>query len=192
MIGILLAAGFSRRFGTRDKLLHALSDGRPIALAAAQNLVRAVPAAIAIVRPDNRQLGDLLRAEGLRVVACAAHEQDMAASLAAAVHYASALPESAGGFVIALGDMPFIRPATITAVAQTLSSGAAIVVPEYHNRRGHPVAFAAQFRNELQHLHGDEGARAILQRYPGAIRTLACDDPGILTDIDTLADLMPA
>jgi plastocyanin len=35
VLGILLAAGFSRRFGASNKLLEALPDGCPIALASA-------------------------------------------------------------------------------------------------------------------------------------------------------------
>ncbi|HEY0562045.1 MAG TPA: hypothetical protein VGD04_01845 [Methylophilus sp.] len=60
MIGILLSAGFSRRFGPVDKLLHFLSDGRPIALAlalalaSAENLIKAIPISIAVVRPEKK------------------------------------------------------------------------------------------------------------------------------------------
>lgn len=188
-IGILLAAGFSRRFGTSDKLMHCLSDGRPIGLAAAQNLVQAVPAAIAIVRPENQELGELLKAAGMHVTACGAHEKEMADSLAAAIRFSARFAESADGFVIALADMPFIRPQTIADVAGKLMTGASVVVPVYQGRRGHPVAFAAKFRNDLENLRGDEGARSILKRYRDETYTLACDDTGILADIDTLSDI---
>ena len=189
MIGILLAAGFSRRFGTADKLLHRLPDGRPMALAAAQNLLQAIPTAIAVVRPENPVLGALLTDAGMEVVMCGEHERDMAASLAAAVRFAARFAASADGFVIVLADMPFIRPKTITDVADALQSGAAIVVPTYQEQRGHPVAFAAKFRPELEQLRGDAGARSILALHSGEVLTLACDDAGILADIDTLSDL---
>lgn len=187
--GILLAAGFSRRFGGNNKLLHPLPDGRSIALAAAQNLVQALPTAVAIVRPENHELAEVLIAAGLQVFTCGEHEQEMADSLAAAVRYSSAFTASDKGFVIALADMPYIRPKTILAVANALTSGASIVVPTYQNQRGHPVGFAAQFRGELEALRGDEGARSILKRHQSEIYTLECDDAGILADIDTPSDL---
>ncbi|MEO8418186.1 MAG: nucleotidyltransferase family protein [Methylophilaceae bacterium] len=189
MIGILLAAGFSRRFGENNKLLHPLADGRPMGLAAAQNLIQAMPTAIAIVRPENHVLAELLMATGLQVFSCGALEREMADSLAAAVRYSSAFAAADEGLLIALADMPFIRPATILAVANALTSGAPIVVPTYQSQRGHPVGFAAKFRDELESLQGDEGARSILKRHASEVYTLACDDPGIVADIDTLSDL---
>jgi molybdenum cofactor cytidylyltransferase len=190
MIGILLAAGFSRRFGSADKLLQTLPDGRPIALAAAENMIKAIPLTIAVVRPDNTALADLLENAGLKVVFCNAQETEMADSLSAAVRYAAQFNESSTGFVIALADMPYIKPDTIEAIAHALNAGADIVAPAYQNKRGHPVGFSAKFRNELEQLTGDEGARAILKRHADQIMLLECNDPGILNDIDTPEDLI--
>jgi molybdenum cofactor cytidylyltransferase len=189
MIGILLAAGFSRRFGAADKLLQILADGRPMAVTAAENMIKAIPLTIAVVRPDNKALAGLLENAGLKVVFCDAQKTDMADSLSTAVHYAAQFSESSAGFVIALADMPYIKPDTIKAVAHALNAGAAIVAPAYEGKRGHPVGFSAKFRNELEQLTGDEGARAILKHHANQIKLLECNDPGILADIDTPQDL---
>jgi molybdenum cofactor cytidylyltransferase len=189
MIGILLAAGFSRRFGAADKLLQILPDGRPLAVAAAESLIKAIPLTIAVLRPDNKELADLLENAGLKVVFCDAQKTDMADSLSAAVHYAAQLSESSVGLVIALADMPYIQPHTIKAIAHELNAGAAIVAPAYQGKRGHPVGFSAKFRSELEQLAGDEGARSILKRHADQIKLLECNDPGILADIDTPEDL---
>lgn len=191
MVGILLAAGFSRRFGSTNKLLHRLPDGRPVGLAAARNLIRAVPLSIAVVRPENVELTELLREAGLKVVICTEREQEMADSLSAAVRFSAGFTESEGGFIIALADMPFIDPLTIGAVADKLETGASIVVPTYRGQRGHPVGFAARFRPELESLRGDEGARSVLKRHQQEIQLLECSDAGILADIDTPADVAP-
>jgi len=60
MVGILLAAGFSRRFGSVDKLLHLLPDGRPMALKSAENLIQVIPTSIAVLRPENKELTEFL------------------------------------------------------------------------------------------------------------------------------------
>lgn len=91
--------------------------------------------------------------------------------------------------MIALADMPYIDSKTAAAIASKLSEGASIVVPTYQGKRGHPVGFSAKFRADLESLHGDEGARSILKRYPEEVVFLECDDSGILADIDTPADL---
>jgi len=187
IMGILLAAGFSRRFGTANKLTHPLPDGRSVGLTAAQHLVTAIGDSIAVIRPDQQMLGEYLTAAGLQVITCTANQQDMADSLVAAVKHTANMP--ADGFVIALADMPFIRSATIAMVAQQLRDGADIVMPSYQGQRGHPVGFSSKFRSELESLRGDEGARSIVRKHAQQVSTFECDDPGILADIDTLADL---
>ncbi|MDI1360946.1 nucleotidyltransferase family protein [Methylotenera sp.] len=190
MIGILLAAGFSRRFGASNKLLQVLPDGSPIAQASAKRLIEAIPLSIAIVRPENKVLAQLLQDAGLKVFFCTEQETEMADSLSAAIKFSAAFRDSSDGFVIALADMPYVDSKTTAAIASKLSEGASIVVPTYQGKRGHPVGFSAKFRTELESLHGDEGARSILKRYPEEIIFLECDDSGILTDIDTPADLI--
>ncbi len=189
MIGVLLAAGFSRRFGADDKLLQPLADGRSIGLAAAENLIKAIPLAVAVLRPENVVLAQALQNIGLKIVYCHKTDAGMGGSISAAIGYASQFPESNGGFVIALADMPDIRPDTIKAIANQLQAGAAIVAPVFQGQRGHPVAFAAKFGPARIGLTGEEGARSILKQHAQEIHLLPCEDAGILADIDTPADL---
>src|SRR5262249_21545400 len=133
MIGILLAAGSATRFGDRgNKLLQRLPDGRELALASAQNLRAALPWTVAVVRPGAEALAKLLRGAGARVLTCEEAEHGMGASLAAAIRLAG---EAEEGFVIALADMPFIRPATISAVFAQIGEGATLAAPTYRGRR---------------------------------------------------------
>lgn len=189
MIGILLAAGFSRRFGTANKLLHNLPDGRAIAIAAAEHLITALPVSVAVVRADNTKLSDALKALGFHVVHCDANASLMADSLVMAVQYASAMSLTTKGYVIALADMPYIAPTTIQAVANRLSHVGGIVIPTFEGKRGHPVGFSANYHDDLLRLSGDEGAKSIVKTHADAVTLLACEDAGILADIDTLADL---
>lgn len=189
MIGILLAAGFSRRFGTANKLLHNLPDGRAIAIAAAEHLITALPVSVAVVRADNTILSDALKALGFHVVHCDANASLMADSLVMAVQYASAMSLTTKGYVIALADMPYIVPTTIQAVANQLSHVGGIVIPTFEGKRGHPVGFSANYHDDLLRLSGDEGAKSIVKTHADAVTLLACEDAGILADIDTLADL---
>ena len=190
MVGILLAAGFSRRFGAADKLLQLLPDGRPIAVASAESLIQGVPDCIAVLRPENKKLARLLKNTGLEVIFCHEHDQEMADSLVTAIQASGNSASAKDGFIIALADMPYIQAATISAVAAKVIAGASIVIPTYQNQRGHPIGFAAKFRDDLENLQGDEGARSIIKRYPNEVALLACEDAGILQDIDTAADLI--
>lgn len=187
--GILLAAGHSRRFSHGNKLLYPLKDGLPTALVAARNLVAALPHSLAVIRPETPELAERLSDAGLEVLICQPEQQEMADSLAAAVRHLVLSQTPPDAIVVALADMPFILPHTITAIAERLSTGAPIVAPIYLGMRGHPVGFNKRFYPALATLTGDEGARSVLRRHVEEMELLECDDPGILQDIDTWEQL---
>ena len=189
MIGILLAAGFSRRFGAEDKLLQPLPDRRLIAVAAAEHLIQAIPSCVAVVRAENKVLAEMLISRGFKLVFCDESKPEMADSLATAIRFLAKFAEADGGFVIALADMPYIKAETIRAVAGRFGNDASIVIPTYQGQRGHPVGFAGKFRHELESLQGDEGARSVIKRHANDVTLMACEDAGVLADIDTPADL---
>lgn len=180
--GILLAAGSAKRFGS-NKLLHPL-DGEPIALRSARAFVAALPGAIAVTRPDS-PLKPRLERLGLRVIECTRAEEGMGASLAAGV----AACGDAAGWVVALADMPFIRSATHATIARAVAQGADLVAAGHRGERGHPVGIGRRFRDHLLALEGDAGARHLVRAHPQLLQVIECDDPGVLRDIDTPADL---
>jgi molybdenum cofactor cytidylyltransferase len=187
--GILLAAGSAKRFGS-NKLLHALPPGTPdagvpVGLAAARHLIGALPDSIAVLRPRAQKLGKLLRDAGCNTVVCKNASEGMGTSLAAGVRATT----DADGWIVALADMPFIRPETIRIVTKALQEGAAIAAPSFHGGRGHPVGFARRFYEELSSLRGEDGARQFLKRHPEWVKLLEVDDPGVVRDIDEPSDL---
>ena len=182
--GILLAGGSSTRFGS-FKLLHPV-DGVPMVVKSALAMKMALGAVLVAVRPGSACLPTLLE-HGLAVIECPRAPEGMGGTLADAV---AAVAPSAHGFVIGLADMPFIAVESIRAVARALEGGAVLAAPAYRGRRGHPVGLAASYRHELLELQGDAGARAILKRDDATLTVVALDDPGVLRDIDTPADLL--
>lgn len=186
-VGILLAAGRGRRFdpsGLQDKLLQLLPSGDAVVVASARHLLSVLPRVIAVVPPADRGVAAALRALGCEVTICPDADTGMGASLAHAV--AASLPD-ADAWLIALGDMPFVETATVRALCEALAGGAAIAAPVCDGKRGNPVGFGAVHLPALLALAGDEGARRIVR---GSVVTdVPVDDPGILRDIDTPADL---
>lgn len=184
IIGILLAAGASRRFGT-DKLTHILPDGEQIAVRACCNLLAGTDGVLAVVRPGDEKLKTLLQLEGAEVRTCTNARQGMGTSLAYGI---CARPE-ASGWLIALADMPWITPATIRMLADKLRSGAPMVAPCWQGQRGHPVGFSNVFGPNLGSLSGDVGAKSIIQAHSEQLCIVECDDPGVVWDIDRPEDL---
>ena len=182
-IGVLLAAGSGSRFGG-GKLLHPLQDGTPIGVASLRNLRVALPDVITVVRTGDDELSGQFESEGIVVTLCEDAHLGMAHSLACAIRASM----NAGAWVIALGDMPFVAPETISAVAQQVAHSGNIALPAYRGERGHPVGFGRRYRAELLALKGDEGARSVINRHAHEVEIVACDDAGILRDIDTPGD----
>lgn len=184
--GVLLAAGTGSRFdpeGLRNKLLAPMPGGTCVAHDAAHRLLLVVPKVIAVVRPGSDALAHVLNEAGCDVVFSADSERGMGASLAAGVGAA----HEAESWIVALADMPRIDVATIEAVARAIDDGASLAAPFYEGRRGHPVGFGLAHRDALLALDGDTGARALMSSH--TLTRIDVDDPGILRDVDTPADL---
>ena len=186
IVGLLLAAGSATRFGS-DKLRHALPHGVAIAVQAARHLKLELDTVIAVVRPSSDELAKALNDEGCQVVVCENAAEGMGASLACAAKEAGEVD----GYLVALGDMPFVRSTTIAAVRDALAAGAPIVAPYFRARRGHPVGLSRKFRGALQALQGDAGAKALLSEHERSIVKIPVGDPGVVRDIDTPGDLAP-
>jgi molybdenum cofactor cytidylyltransferase len=194
IVGILLAAGRGSRFGG-DKLLAPLATpapdipaGTPVGIASAIHLGQALAEATAVLRPGHADLAARLRAAGLATIDCPNADEGMGATLSCGVSAA----QDADGWVVALADMPWIRPVTIASIAAALAAGADIVAPVYRGRRGHPVGFARRHRDALIASSGDAGARELIAASRETLTLLDVDDPGVLRDVDVPGDLSPS
>lgn len=179
VVGILLAAGSSKRFGSA-KLMHALPDGVPIGVAAAQVMMHVLPNTIAVVRPDDYVLKQALLAIGLKVVDNPFADEGMGRSLAVGINAAP----KADGWLIALADMPWLLPETLAILVDRLRNGTSMVAPVYRGRRGHPVGFASCWGERLKALCEDKGARDLIAEYYDELVLLNTNDPGVVEDID--------
>ena len=187
-VGILLAAGFGRRFvasGGGNKLLHPFEDGLPVGLRTARVWKTALDKVLAVVRPEDAILAGFFRQAGCEIVNNSDALDGMGTSVAAGV---AACP-NACGWIVGLADMPYVSETTILALSRALAEGASLAAPYFQGQRGQPVAFSARYRDELLALQGDAGAREILKTHAQHVLRVEVDDRGILRDIDTLQDL---
>jgi molybdenum cofactor cytidylyltransferase len=184
---IVLAAGRGSRFLGAD---HKLAQRLGSATVLATTLRTAVASRLPVVAVTTEAFADVARRSVAardvvvlpEVGSPGGQPLGMGYSIAAGV---IASPD-AGGWLILPGDMPMVQAATLRAVADQLQHHA-VVYAQHHGRRGHPVAFGAELYSELANLRGDEGARRLVARYPAI--GVEVDDPGVLIDVDTEADL---
>ena len=180
IIGVLLAAGFSTRFGA-SKLLTEI-DGLPMIAHSAAALTPC-DRIIAVVRPDQSQLLSVLQSLGVEAVIKKYPERGMGYSIASAIQATT----HGSSWCILPADMPYVQIATTLQVTDALRNGSPLVVPDYKGQQGHPVGFSAEFRKALISLDGDTGARSILQQHADQLTVISTQDAGVITDIDTPA-----
>ena len=179
---IVLAAGFSSRFGS-SKLLAHLSNGKSIFQQTVERIAEVFPDRLVVTRPEMAaQLQSL--AQGTSILSFEHAEQGMGATLA----FAAQQIGDWDGCLVCLGDMPFIETSTYRRIADNITADS-IVTPTFNSKIGNPAAFGKNFFTDLGALTGDTGGRKLTSIYPQAVRELQVSDPGILQDIDTLEEL---
>lgn len=183
--GILLAAGQSARFGS-NKLLHPVTDNKPMLLVSAEKLACVLPGSIVVINEQLIPFTAQLEQMGLRVVVNEQAEQGMGSSIARGV----SASQDASDWLIMLADMPYLKTETIMLLADKLEYGAKIVAPIYNNQRGHPVGFDQCYKNELLALNKDSGARQVIKNHQSQLELVTVNDAGAIMDVDHASDVL--
>jgi molybdenum cofactor cytidylyltransferase len=99
----------------------------------------------------------------------------------------AAVPASADGAIVCLGDMPLIDAKLIDRLIEAFAPdrGSLIVVPVAGGRRGNPVLWSRRFFPELMALDGDIGARHLIAQHAEAVAEVEVEGKSAFLDIDT-------
>jgi molybdenum cofactor cytidylyltransferase len=181
---IILAAGRSTRMGGPNKLLAEL-DGRKLVRIATEQALASKASEVIVVTGHQAELVEQALA-GLKVKFV--RNPDFAGGLASSVKAGiAAVPASADGAIICLGDMPLIDAHLIDRLIESFAPdrGNLIVVPVADGRRGNPVLWSRRFFAELMTLDGDIGARHLIARHGEAVAEVPVEGDGAFLDIDT-------
>ena len=181
---IILAAGSGSRFrqvagAEKDKLLAdcAGRDGavRSVIEHVLVNLPASLEKRVLVTGKGRPQAIRMAQAYGCDFVEL--DSPGLGDSIAAGVQ---ACPDLAGWLMI-LGDMPFILPSSIEQVVAGIREDG-ISVPVLAGEYGHPVGFGREFGPKLMALTGDRGAKVL---FAGAqVLEVLVDDPGVTWDVD--------
>jgi molybdenum cofactor cytidylyltransferase len=181
---IVLAAGRSTRMGGPNKLLAEI-DGKKLVRIATEQVLASKASEVIVVTGHQAELVEQAL-EGLDVKFV--RNPDFAGGLASSVKAGiAAVPDSADGAVVCLGDMPLISAKLIDQLIETFAPdrGHLIAVPVSEGRRGNPVLWSRRFFKELMTLDGDVGARHLIAKHAEAVAEVPVDGQSAFLDIDT-------
>lgn len=166
---VVPASGKSARFGSDKRL--ALIDGVPMLQRVVRLLEEAGAAPVIVV--DNNPAPD----------------RGMFSSIQ--IGLAEAVKRNAEVVLVHPADMPFVRADTIRAVIAECSRTGRAVCPRYKAKRGHPLAFPNALARQLLNVNPSTPLNEAFASIGLVRHELDVEDPGVLKDIDTRADLHP-
>lgn len=191
IIGVLLAAGSSRRMG-ENKLILPLENTNIGSLAFKQAVLSKLDHTLVVTKKkhDAKWIQSAgLKKEKWSVVECKEASQGQSFSLIAGVKEAE--KRSADAVLILLGDQPFVSACMINQLIKSYNSSPAIfVAARFKGIPRPPVLFSSEFFSVLYELRGDRGAGSLLKQPPFLKKGIVIDFEIArpFLDIDTKED----
>lgn len=183
---VVLAAGLSTRMG-QPKML--LPWGKTTVIGRVVSVLNAagVDPVVVVTGQLRTEIQSVLNSLPSRMVYNPAYASgDMLDSLQVGL---DALPDDLSATLVALGDQPQLEEDTVRAVIAAFDGKPQrLVVPSYHNRRGHPWLAGRALWADLRALAAPLTLRDFLNRHQADIRYLEVNTPSVLKDLDTPDD----
>jgi molybdenum cofactor cytidylyltransferase len=183
---IVLAAGASSRMG-RPKALLDVGGRAAVDVVCATLRAGGVDDVVVVVGRHAREIRAGADLRGARVVDNPRWESGRTSSIQAGL---AALAPAATWTLLALVDMPLVRPDSVRAiVAATHGADPAIdvVVPVKDGRRGHPIALRRSLFPRIAALGPDEPLHVVVRAARGL--DVPVDDEGVIVDFDEPGDV---
>ncbi len=180
---IVLAAGQGTRMGGAK--MTAQLGGKPMVRHAHEAAAASAAGPLfTVVGHDAAKVGVALVGIETTLVENPDYAHGLATSLKAGI---AALPDTAAGALILLGDMPLVTPEIINRLIAAFADNpmAKAVAPTVAGRRGNPILIGRNLFNAVMALEGDVGARRLLDAAGDDVVEVAMDDAAVLTDVDT-------
>ena len=159
---VVLAAGLSQRMGVQ-KLLMPFAGKTVVAHIVDQIIGSAVDEVHVVVGHEGRRVARELSDRNVCIVTNPDYESGMLSSVRCGL---AALSEECRAVLVALGDQPSITSELVDRMIRSYAeTEKQILVPFHDGRRGHPLLFSADYRDEVLTQYDDVGLRGLLQAH---------------------------
>ena len=184
IMGLLLAAGSSKRMRNNNKLLTDINGTKMVVYVAEQIKKSKVNEITVVTGYEADQVKLALKHLTTNFIHNPNHAKGLSTSLKTGL---KVIPDDIDGVIILLGDMPLIKSHHIDSIIEAFDpiEGRSICVPVHGRKRGNPVLWGRQYLDEIISITGDVGARHLLEEYSDQISEVMIDTDGVLFDVDT-------
>lgn len=185
IVGIVLAAGRSRRMGEPKAFLRA---GEETFLERVLQALGPCDGVIVVTGPEGGPVADAIRRAARRAGAGTAINPDPESPQLRSLQAGLAVvPPESRAVVVCPVDVPGASPALVARlIAAFEESGAPVVAPARDGRHGHPVLFARSVFDELMAGGLPEGARSVVHAHAAQLREVPVH--ALPADVDTPDD----
>ena len=186
--GLILAAGCSKRMGDFKPLMP-LRGKTLIENAIDSMLLCGVDPIVVVLGHRGQDMEAILNSRYLGDTLTLVYNHDYAATdMLTSVKLGLAAMPPCDAFFLLPGDMPVVAKETFLAVYRAMPElGSAITFPTLDGYRKHPPLIDASFIPEILKYDGENGLRGFWTLHEDSIVTVAVDDVGCWTDLDTFA-----
>jgi molybdenum cofactor cytidylyltransferase len=185
IVGVLLAAGESRRMGALKQLLP-YRDKSLVEHCVDNLLASKLDEVIVVTGHRDSEVRAAIGSRPVKIVHNAHYQQGMASSIKRGIDEVS---DTARACVIALVDQPRIEPETIDRLIETYQRDASLVViPSYRQKSGHPILIDLTLREEILAMDPEVGLRQVVQAHREGISRVEVSSPSVLEDCDLPED----
>jgi molybdenum cofactor cytidylyltransferase len=185
VVGVVLAAGESRRMGRLKALLP--FDTHTVIEQVLQTLLQVELAGLTVVLGHRAaEITAVIASQPVRILHNPDYRYGMTTSVQVAMREITPIPDA---YLLALVDQPHIGSAPIqqilTAFAHTHKG---IVIPTYQGKRGHPIILASRYRDAVLALGPQQGLNLVTRGHPEDTLEIPVYTDDVLRDMDTQTD----
>jgi molybdenum cofactor cytidylyltransferase len=185
VVGVVLAAGESRRMG---RLKALLPFGTCTVI---EQVVRALRQGgldrISVVLGHRaEEIAAVLHPLPVHILYNAMYQQGMTTSVQVALREIVPVPDA---YLLALVDQPHISPGPAQLLVQAfIHARKGIIIPTYQGKRGHPILLASRYREAVLALGPDQGLNVVTRGHPDDTLEVPVANDDILRDMDYPAE----
>lgn len=179
---IILASGFSRRFGENKLLVE--FQGKTLVEHIMDKVLACNFNSISIVAKD-REVLDLADKRGINTLL----NQNSHLGQSESIKIGLKRSLSADGLMFFVADQPLLDIETIKLLINEFKNNKEnIIVPTFNGKKGNPVIFPVKFKDDLLKTEGDTGGRNVIKKHISSVNFVELKDENALKDIDIRED----